>query len=90
MFRLFAQEIDYLPDEWTTDAQPCQDSLVFKKDLIAHQPDKRIPFNPVPEQLGAWILGSDLKVFESRDSCHQDGRIDNASRPFSFLCGQRR
>ena len=58
--RLLSQQVDYLPDEWTPDAQPCQDSFVFQKNLIAHQPDKRIPFDPVPEQIGAWILGSDL------------------------------
>jgi hypothetical protein len=90
MFRLFAQEIDYFTDDWTTDAQPPQDSFVFKKDFIAHQPDKRIPFDPIPEQFGAWILRSDLRRLESRDSCYQDGRINNASRPFAFLCAQRR
>jgi hypothetical protein len=31
MFRLFAQEIGYLPDEWTPDAQPSQDSFVFRR-----------------------------------------------------------
>jgi hypothetical protein len=36
MFRLFAQEIDYLPDEWAPDAQPSQDSFVFQKNLITH------------------------------------------------------
>ncbi len=56
-----SQQIDYLPDQWTPDAQPSQDSLVFQKNLITHQPDKRIPFDPVPEQIGAWILGSDLR-----------------------------
>jgi hypothetical protein len=60
-FRLLSQQIDYLPDEWTPDAQPSQDSLVFQKNVITHQPDKRVPFDPVPEQLGAWILGSDLR-----------------------------
>jgi hypothetical protein len=89
-FRLLSQQIDYLPDEWTPDAQPFQDSFVFQKNLIGHQPDKRIPFDPVPEQIGAWILGSDLGWLESRDSRYQDGSIDYASRPFSFLSGQRR
>jgi hypothetical protein len=56
---------------------------------MAYQPDKRIPFDPVPEQVGTWILGSDLRSLESRDSCYQDGRIDDASRPFSLLSGQR-
>jgi hypothetical protein len=88
-FRLLSQKIDDLPDECTPDAQPSQDSLVFHKNLVAHQPDKCILFDPVPEQVGAWILGSDLRRLESRDSCHQDGRIDDASRPFSFLSGQR-
>jgi len=60
-FRLLSQQIDYLPDERTPDAQPSQDSFVFQKNLIAHQPDKRIPFDPVPEQIGAGILGSDLR-----------------------------
>ena len=60
-FRLLSQQIDYLPNEWTPDAQPSQDSFVFEKNLIAHQPDKRILFDPVPEQMGAWILGSDLR-----------------------------
>jgi hypothetical protein len=59
--RLLSQQIDYLPDEWTPDAQPSQDSFVFQKNLIAYQPDKSIPFDPVPEQIGAWILGSDLR-----------------------------
>jgi len=59
-FRLLSQQIDYLTEEWTPDAQPSQDSFVFQKNLIAHQPDKRIPFDPVPKQFGAWILGSDL------------------------------
>ena len=59
-FRLLSQQIDYLPDEWTPDAQPFQYSFVFQKNLIAHQPDKPIPFDPVPKQIGAWILGSDL------------------------------
>jgi hypothetical protein len=59
-FRLLSQQIDYLPDEWPPDAKLSQDSFVFQKNLIAHQPDKRIPFDPVPEQIGAWILGSDL------------------------------
>ena len=68
----------------------CRDPLVFKQNLVAHQPDKRIPFDPIPEQFGAWILWRDLQGFESRDSCYQNGRIDNAPRPFSFLCGQRR
>ena len=90
MVCLFAQEIDYFTDDWTTDAQPPQDSFVFQEYFIAHQPDKRIPFDPIPEQFGAWILGSDLQGFEARDPCYQDGRINNASRPFSFLCGQRR
>jgi len=35
-FRLLSQQIDYLPDEWTPDAQPLQDSFVFQKNLIAH------------------------------------------------------
>jgi hypothetical protein len=48
-FRLLPQQIDYLSDEWTPDTQPFQDSLVLQKNLIAHQPDKRIPFDPVPE-----------------------------------------
>jgi hypothetical protein len=43
----------------------------------------------LPEQFRAWILGRDVQGFESRNSCYQDGRIDNASRPFSFQCGQR-
>jgi hypothetical protein len=64
-FRLLSQQIDYLPplvaDEWTPDAQPPQDSFVFQKNLMVHQPDKRIPFDPVPEQIGAWIPGSDLR-----------------------------
>jgi hypothetical protein len=90
MFRLFAQEIDYVTDDWTTDTQPPQDSFVLKKHFIVHQPDKRIPFDPIPEQFGAWILQSGLQGFEARDSCYQDGRINDASRPFSFLCGQRR
>lgn len=89
MFRLFAQEIDYLADYRTTNSQARQNLLVFKQDFIAYQPDKCVLFNPVPEQFGAWILGSNLKVFESRNSCHQDGCVDNASRPFSFWCGQR-
>jgi hypothetical protein len=89
-FRFLSQQIDYLPDEWTPYAQPSQDSFIFQKNLIAHEPDKRIPFDPVPEQFGAWIPESDLQRLESRDSCYQDGRIDNASRPFSFLSGQRR
>jgi len=88
-FRLLSQQINYLPDEWTPDTQLCQDAFVFQKNLITHQPDKRVPFDPVPEQLGAWILGRDLRCLESRDACYQDGGIDNASRPFSFLCGQR-
>jgi len=33
-FRLLSQQIDYLPDEWTPDAQLPQDSLVFQKNLI--------------------------------------------------------
>lgn len=69
MFRLLSQQIDYLPDEWTPNAQLSQDTFVFQKNLIADQPDKHIPFNPVPEQLGAWIPGSDLQRLESRDSC---------------------
>jgi len=60
-FRLLSQQIDYLPDECTPDAQPSQDSFVFQKNLVAHQPDKRIPVDPVPEQIGAWILGSGLR-----------------------------
>lgn len=90
MFRPFAQEIDYLTDDWTTDAQPPQNSLVFQKNLITNEPDKRIPLNPVPEQFGAWILERDTKRLESSDSRHQHGSIHNASRPFSFLSGQRR
>jgi hypothetical protein len=89
-FRLLSQQIDYLPDEWTPDAQPFQDSFVFQENLTAHQPDKLIPFDPVPEQIGAWIPGSDLRWLESRDSRYQDRRIDYASRPFSFSNGQRR
>ena len=68
-FRLLSQQIDYLPDEWPPDTQSSQDSFVFKKDFIAQQPEKRIPFDPVPEQFGAWILGNDLRRLESRDSC---------------------
>jgi hypothetical protein len=56
-----SQQIDYLPDEWTPDAQPCQDSFVFQKNLVTHQPDKRVPFNPVPEQFSNWVLGRDLR-----------------------------
>ena len=69
-FRLLSQQIDYLPDEWTPDAQLSQHPFVFQKNLIAHQPDKRIPFNPVPEQTGARIPGSDFRRLESRDSCY--------------------
>jgi hypothetical protein len=65
MFRLLSQQIDYLSDEWTPDAQPFQDPFVFQENLIAHQPGKRIPFDPVPEQIGAWIPGSDLRRPES-------------------------
>jgi hypothetical protein len=60
-FRLLSQQIDYLPDEWAPDAKLSQDSFIFQKNFIAHQPGKRIPFDPVPEQIGAWILGSDLR-----------------------------
>ncbi len=60
-FRLLSQQIDYLTEEWTPDAQPSQDSFVFQKNLIAHQPDKPIRCDPVPEQIGAWVLGSDLR-----------------------------
>ena len=60
-FRILSQQIDYLPDKWTPDAQLSQDLFVFQKNLIAHQPDKRIRCDPVPEQIGAWILGSDLR-----------------------------
>lgn len=60
-FRLLSQQIDYLPGEWTPDAKPSQDSFIFQKNFIAHQPDKHIPFDPVPEQTGAWILGSNLR-----------------------------
>ena len=42
-FRILSQQIDYLPDEWTPDAQPSQDLFVFQKNLTAHQPDKRTP-----------------------------------------------
>lgn len=59
-FRLLSQQIDDLPNEWTPDAQPSQDSFVFQKNLIAHQPDKSVSFDPIPEQIGARILGSDL------------------------------
>src|ERR1700733_2262365 len=38
---------------------------------------------------GPGILGSDSSRLESRDCCYQDGRIDDASRRFSFLSGQR-
>lgn len=55
-FRLFPYEIDYSADELATDAEACQNSLVFKQDFICHEPEKRIPLNPVPEQFGAWIL----------------------------------
>lgn len=61
MFRFFAQEIDYLADGWTTDAQPLQDSFVFKKNFIAHKPDERILFDPVPEQPGTRIFWGDLR-----------------------------
>jgi len=90
MLRLFTYEIDHLADDRATDAETCQNMLVFKQDFVAYEPNKCIPFNPVPEQLGAWILGTNLQRFQSRDSCYQDGRIDNAPRPFSFLYGQRR
>src|SRR5205823_8495305 len=30
-FRLLSQQIDYLPDEWTPDAQPSQDPLVSRR-----------------------------------------------------------
>ena len=71
-FRLLSQQIDYPPDEWPPDTQPSQDSFVFKENLIVHQPEKRILFDPVPEQTGARILRSDLRRLESRDSCYQD------------------
>jgi len=29
-------------------------------------------------------LGVNVQGFESRNSCHQDGRVDNISTPFSF------
>ena len=61
MLRLLSQQIDYCTDEWTPHAQPSQDSFVFQKNLITYRPDKRVPFDPVPEQLGAWILGSDIR-----------------------------
>jgi len=54
-----SQQIDYLPDEWTQDAQPSQDSLVFQKNLIAAR--QTYPLRSSPEQIGAWILGSDLR-----------------------------
>ena len=47
-FRLLSQQIDYPSDEWTPDAQPCQDPFVFQKNLIVYQPDKRISLDPVP------------------------------------------
>ncbi len=89
MFCLFAQQIDYFTDNRTADAQPRQDLFVFNNDLVAHQPDKRVPFDPAPEKVRAWILRRDFQGFESRDPCYQDGCVDYASRPFSFWRGQR-
>jgi hypothetical protein len=59
-FRLLSQQIDYLPNELTPDAYLSKTRLYSRENLIAHQPDKRIPIDPVPEYSGAWILGSDL------------------------------
>ena len=54
------------------------------------RPDKRVRLDPVPKQLGAWILGNDRRSLQSRDSSHEDGSIDDASRPISILSGQPR
>ena len=40
--------------------------------------------------LALGFLGANFRSPQSRDSCHKDGCIDDASRPFSFLSGQRR
>jgi len=90
MFRFSSQQVDNLPDQRTPDAQLSQDLFVFQKSFIAHQPDKGVSFDPVPQQSGAGILGNRIRGPDASDSCYQDGSVHDSSRPFSFLCGQQR
>ena len=80
-FRLGTDQVDCRADKTGAHSAPRKNRLVFIDDFFVDEPGKRAVVDPIPQQMGAGHKRLNPGVPECGNARHEDGSIDDASRP---------